>query len=231
MFNGKKITMENTQALISFRNADIRGGENTVIYGLDMDIFPGDFVYIVGKVGTGKTSIIRTVTAENRLLSDLNQTVQVSGKRATVTAKLVRGVKYQFVFWAQKPGQFAISDANLTIPANKLSTMMNNDAFDAFYAFKAVDPKQEDFSADVTLYRPFAQINVGASAADIAVAQDNKVDVAGNLKTFYTIKGVKNTLNLLTGAVSGSVSRVRRGAGGRRTSPRAGAAGGRCVQR
>ena len=69
MFNGKKITMENTQALISFRNADIRGGENTVIYGLDMDIFPGDFVYIVGKVGTGKTSIIRTVTAENRLLS------------------------------------------------------------------------------------------------------------------------------------------------------------------
>ena len=69
MFNGKKITMENTQALISFRNADIRGGENTVIYGLDMDIFPGDFVYIVGKVGTGKTSIIRTVTAENRLRS------------------------------------------------------------------------------------------------------------------------------------------------------------------
>ena len=67
MFNGKKITMENTQALISFRNADIRGGENTVIYGLDMDIFPGDFVYIVGKVGTGKTSIIRTMTAENPL--------------------------------------------------------------------------------------------------------------------------------------------------------------------
>ncbi|MBQ5402117.1 MAG: hypothetical protein IIU16_04280, partial [Bacteroidales bacterium] len=114
------------------------------------------------------------------------------------------GVKYQFVFWAQKPGQFTISDANLTIPANKLSTMMNNDAFDAFYAFKAVDPKEEDFSADVTLYRPFAQINVGASAADIAVAQANKVDVAGNLKTSYTIKGVKNTLNLLTGAVSGS---------------------------
>lgn len=148
--------------------------------------------------------LFRVFDSENRLLSDLNQSVQVSGKRATVTAKLVRGVKYQFVFWAQKPGQFTISDANLTISANKLSTMMNNDAFDAFYAFKAVDPKEEDFSADVTLYRPFAQINVGASAADIAVAQANKVDVAGNLKTSYTIKGVKNTLNLLTGAVSGS---------------------------
>lgn len=148
--------------------------------------------------------LFRVFDSENRLLSDLNQSVQVSGKRATVTAKLVRGVKYQFVFWAQKPGQFTISDANLTIPANKLSTMMNNDDFDAFYAFKAVDPREEDFSADVTLYRPFAQINVGASAADIAVAQANKVDVASNLKTSYTIKGVKNTLNLLTGAVSGS---------------------------
>ena len=37
-------------------------------YGLDMDVFPGDFVYIVGKVGTGKTSIIRTIIAENPLL-------------------------------------------------------------------------------------------------------------------------------------------------------------------
>ena len=32
-----------------------------------MEIFPGDFVYIVGKVGTGKTSIIRTMIAENPL--------------------------------------------------------------------------------------------------------------------------------------------------------------------
>ena len=38
-----------------------------MIYGLDLDIFPGDFVYIVGKVGTGKTSIIRTMIAENPL--------------------------------------------------------------------------------------------------------------------------------------------------------------------
>ena len=58
--------MENNP-LISFRKANIINGESIVIYGLDMDIFPGDFVYIVGKVGTGKTSIIRTMTAENPL--------------------------------------------------------------------------------------------------------------------------------------------------------------------
>ena len=59
--------MGNGNSIISFRNADICGGENTVIYDLDMDVYPGDFVYIVGKVGTGKTSIIRTMIAENRL--------------------------------------------------------------------------------------------------------------------------------------------------------------------
>ena len=53
--------------IISFKSADILNGEETVIFGLDMDIREGDFVYIVGKVGTGKTSIIRTIIAENPL--------------------------------------------------------------------------------------------------------------------------------------------------------------------
>ena len=60
--------MEHNKPIISFRNADIINGEATVIYNLNMDVMPGDFVYIVGKVGTGKTSIIRTIIAENPLV-------------------------------------------------------------------------------------------------------------------------------------------------------------------
>ena len=60
--------MEDKKPIISFREADIVNGEATVIYGLDMDVYQGDFVYIVGKVGTGKTSIIRTMIAENPLV-------------------------------------------------------------------------------------------------------------------------------------------------------------------
>ena len=59
--------MEDKKPIISFRDADIVNGEATVIYGLDMDVYPGDFVYVVGKVGTGKTSIMRTIIAENPL--------------------------------------------------------------------------------------------------------------------------------------------------------------------
>ena len=41
--------------IISFKDADILNGEATVIYGLNMNVDKSDFVYIVGKVGTGKT--------------------------------------------------------------------------------------------------------------------------------------------------------------------------------
>ena len=59
--------MEEKTPVISFENADILGGDAVVIYDLDTKVYPGDFVYIVGKVGTGKTSIIRTIIAESPL--------------------------------------------------------------------------------------------------------------------------------------------------------------------
>ena len=55
------------EPVIRFKNAEIVNGESTVIYDFNMEVFPGDFVYIVGKVGTGKTSIIKTMIAENPL--------------------------------------------------------------------------------------------------------------------------------------------------------------------
>lgn len=53
--------------IVSFHSAVILNGESPVVHDFEMSVSSGDFVYIIGKVGTGKTSIIRTVTAENRL--------------------------------------------------------------------------------------------------------------------------------------------------------------------
>ena len=58
---------ENSTPIISFSGADILGGDSVVVYGLDMQVYPGQVVYIVGKVGSGKTYIFRTITAENPL--------------------------------------------------------------------------------------------------------------------------------------------------------------------
>ena len=51
--------------VVYFRGADISNGEVVVVDKLDLTIFPGEFVYLTGKVGSGKTSIIRTLTGEN----------------------------------------------------------------------------------------------------------------------------------------------------------------------
>jgi len=54
-------------SVISFKGANITNGENIVIYNLNMEVIQGDLVYILGKVGSGKSSIIRTIIAENPL--------------------------------------------------------------------------------------------------------------------------------------------------------------------
>ena len=59
--------------LIHFEKCDIKGGEQTVIYDLRMVVEKGDFVYITGRVGSGKTSIIRTITAENEVCGGVAQ--------------------------------------------------------------------------------------------------------------------------------------------------------------
>ena len=59
--------------LIRFEKSDIKGGEQTVIYDLRMVVEKGDFVYITGRVGSGKTSIIRTITAENEVCGGVAQ--------------------------------------------------------------------------------------------------------------------------------------------------------------
>ena len=53
--------------LVEFVSADITNGEVTVVDNLNLAIRPGEFVYLTGKVGSGKTSIIRTLTGENPL--------------------------------------------------------------------------------------------------------------------------------------------------------------------
>ena len=53
--------------VILLENASISNGENVVVHELDMRVDPGEFVYITGRVGSGKSSIIHALTAETPL--------------------------------------------------------------------------------------------------------------------------------------------------------------------
>ena len=50
--------------IISVKHADITNSDTVILYDVNMDINEGDFIYITGKVGTGKTSLFNTFTAQ-----------------------------------------------------------------------------------------------------------------------------------------------------------------------
>ena len=53
-----------SKPIISYKDVDIVYGGNLVLSDVTFDIRKGEFVYLIGKVGSGKTSIIRSVTGE-----------------------------------------------------------------------------------------------------------------------------------------------------------------------
>ena len=59
--------MDANTPLIEFSHVDINNGDSLVIADLNFVLNRGDFVYLTGRVGSGKTSILRSFTAENRV--------------------------------------------------------------------------------------------------------------------------------------------------------------------
>ena len=53
-----------TQPIISFNKADIIYGDHLVLAGVTFSVQRGEFVYLIGKVGSGKTSLVKTLNAE-----------------------------------------------------------------------------------------------------------------------------------------------------------------------
>lgn len=50
--------------IISLKGADIYQQENLVLSDVCLDVRPGEWIYLVGKVGSGKSSLIKTINAE-----------------------------------------------------------------------------------------------------------------------------------------------------------------------
>lgn len=50
--------------VVSIHNASIYQGDNLVLQNVNFDISRGEFVYLVGKTGTGKSSLLKTLYGE-----------------------------------------------------------------------------------------------------------------------------------------------------------------------
>ena len=47
--------------LVKLRNIDVDQGGRTVLSKVNMDISPGEFVYLIGKTGSGKSSLLKVI--------------------------------------------------------------------------------------------------------------------------------------------------------------------------
>ncbi len=50
--------------LINYQNVDIYHDERLVLRGVDFRVNEGEFIYLIGKVGSGKTSLLKTIYGE-----------------------------------------------------------------------------------------------------------------------------------------------------------------------
>ncbi|MBQ9285898.1 MAG: ATP-binding cassette domain-containing protein [Bacteroidaceae bacterium] len=55
--------MEKT-LIINFKEVDIKREDNTVLYNVNFNVSEGDFIYLTGVVGSGKSSLLKTIYGE-----------------------------------------------------------------------------------------------------------------------------------------------------------------------
>jgi cell division transport system ATP-binding protein len=49
------------EVIVELNNANIYQGKNLILQDVNLKVFNGDFVYLVGKTGTGKSSLLKTL--------------------------------------------------------------------------------------------------------------------------------------------------------------------------
>ncbi len=123
-------------------------------------------------------------------------------KTATIQLPLLNGHKYSLIFWAEnEAGAYAINWDKKSINLKDAAKLVSNDEnYDAFYAYVPPFTVTGTKSSTIELKRPFAQLNIGTTATDLA-----------GVKTYYNAQFAKSSIvvtaptamDLTTGNVSG----------------------------
>ena len=185
------------------------GDETQVVFNLGLEGQSG--TRAIGD-GTTVTDLYYQVFDENgEALSLTPEPVRIEDefsaedRTAAVALSLLKGRTYKIAFWAQhKESQYEVG-SGMVIDANyDLKVASNNEKRDAFFA--VVDSFQPGDRSDITLRRPFAQLNVGVFKSDWEAAvsfgvimSKSKVVIGG---------GLYNTFNLMTGTFEDEVDNV-----------------------
>lgn len=111
-------------------------------------------------------------------LRDLYAIRDVVDMKATYEIRLAKGQKYRVAFFAYNSTADAYDVTDLTDIKVKDSQNSNIENRDAFTAYVDVDATVNTINEDVTLYRPFAQLNLGVDNTEWTDAVKAGVTVA-----------------------------------------------------
>lgn len=194
------------------QTSDLKAGaESTVTITAQLPGDMGTRAFADGKKATelhyavyekGTTTPLKVCKKADGTKGQPEGTATMTGLKTTISLQLTTGKEYDFVFWADAPGDnvYTFNSENQTVTVNYANAENNTDNLDAFFGQKKALKVSGNISISQELRRPFAQINIGTDDFDAAAA-------AGYTVSESTI-GVATykTLNLLSEEVSDPVT-------------------------
>ncbi len=185
---------------------DLTGGETTVTFNAQLPA--GLQTRLAGDGQTANTlsyAVYEHGTTTPVITSE--DEVTFVNKQATLSLKLAKGKTYDFLFWADSYGKdaeenpYTVDFGSQTLTVNYDNALSNDESRDAFFGKATVEVKGA-VSQNITLKRPFAQLNIGTNDMVAAQTAGLKTDA---LKSSVTVLGIFSSMNLMTGQVSNSV--------------------------
>ena len=173
----------------------------------------GDFVSATFNIGTadgiGSRATIGNGTKADKVvcavfdekgeeMNGLRQTLSISDKEAKYSIRLAKGQDYRVAFFAYNEAADAYDVTNMKNIVVKADQKSNVEDRDAFTAYVDVEATVNAIEKNVTLKRPFAQLNLGVDAKEWSDAIKAGVTVS---KSYIKVSNVYNAFSAYDNAV------------------------------
>ena len=152
-------------------------------------------------------AVYKTNDGEPNALNDSQSTplaqgvVEMSNKRATLELDLLQDQYYTILFWAQVKGAGHYNVGDLRNVSVVYNPLYGNDESRAAFFLRHDFNTETQQNYDVTLVRPFAQINLGTTVESLSPVQQGQtqgytIDVQ---QSAMTVSGIASSFNLVNG--------------------------------
>lgn len=193
---------------ISCSQEEVAGGqagdESVVTFTAQLPGSPQSKAIGDGMTATSLSYAVYAQGTKTPLITSKDEVTFTNGQ-ATISLRLASGKSYDLLFWADAydakdsnaPYTVDFKTQTLTIDYAPAKTRSNDENRDAFFGTTTLEVKGA-VNGNVTLKRPFAQLNIGTNDMKDAANTGLNTD---SLRTSVTVKNVYKNLNLMKGGV------------------------------